>query len=625
MFNARSSRVWLAMGLAALALLGGVLGYRSLVSQSPAPLTLKFTPGAVLGYRVAWSGVQRGRLFEGGNARPTDTHATTRVDMALDVEWHVEAVQQDEAVLLVSVTGVDRHELRVLETDLFPSREEALAVLGGRQARVRLGLDGVPREVRFQEGAPELFMNMVQWMVGQATVSLGKSGEPSWEAEERGPFGSSLVRYERTGEELTRARLRYLSFDAFASGADTLAAAALDGRSHIRLRAGLLERVRSDETVRVDARAGGTELEGQTSFELSLRSIGRATRPPALVTWAAPMHPGEPVVGRETAAQLLDQRIGGMTAAQMLAELKSFANGGMMPQHTLWLWRATGLLKRDPALAAELVSFALAKGTTGKGRALALDMLASVGHAEAQAAMRAILGSPVLASSAQRPTLLQRISFLEAPERETIDLVVSSLRAGKQEGWGDLVYASAHALASASRAAAANGDDGTARQLVRSIAEELAAAQTPEASAALLGALTNATGAEVATIAQRHATSEDPRMRGAAASAVRKVDNREATEMLLALLGDSNAEVQAAALASLGDRKLSEETWRHVATLATSGRIPGSLDGMILNLAASYVSEIRVVTQVVAVVAARPDADPATRARARNMLERAPG
>lgn len=593
---------------------------RAADGQRLTPLELALEPGTVLRYRVAWSGEQRGRLFS-ANAGVTETHTTSTTDMALDLSLFVESAANGVFTVVLSIDALERHRLELLGATAFPTREQAEAALTGARARLRIGSDGVMRDVAFETGAPDVFMNVVQWIVAQSTVSLGPSAAPAWEAVERGPFGLSRVRYERDGDTLTRSRAEYVRFDAFATdAARALDVRTLQGRSEVVVRRGLLEQVRTEERVEVNGPDGQSELDGRVRFELRLLRVDRGARVPEPVAYGEVGPAGEPVVGADTLQKLLEQRVAGMTREQLLTDLRRFGNGGTMPNHTRWLWQATGLLEQDPTLARELVTVALADGATDKARALVMDLLASTGHGEAQRAMREILAAPALASSPLRPLLLQRVSFLESVEPDTLSAVWDVFEEGKREGRTDLVYASAHALAAASTTVAANGDAATANAVVARLGSEIAAATTDEERAHLLGALTNAQSPEVLRIAEPYATSEDAALREAAAEALRKIQTPEATRLLVELVADSAFDVQSAALASLRGRSLDAEAWRSIAGSLAAGRLGTRLDGTLLTLAAGALQERPETRAIVAHIASRRGASAATRARALAML-----
>ncbi|WP_437973275.1 HEAT repeat domain-containing protein [Sorangium sp. So ce295] len=584
-------------------------------------LSLRFEPGSVLHYHVAWSGEQRGRLFAAG-VGATETHTSSATDMALDMALFVESVEEDGATLVLSFTDVLRHRLDVLGTEAFPAREHATTALMGRHARVRVGTDGVSRDVAFEAGAPDVFMNLVQWVVAQSSVSLGPSATgTSWEANERGPFGASVVRYAQDEQDLTRERVRYSSFDAFSNpGPASLRVRELRGGSSIRVHGGAIERVESEERVRVDGPDGASELDGRARFELRLVRVDRGEAAPAGIAFDAPHPAGEPIVGADTLRELLAQRVDGLTRERLLSDLAQFGNGGVMPAHTRWLWRATGLLEREPTIARDLAKLALEPGATDKARVLIMDLLASAGHEEAQAAMRAVLASPALARSPLRAPLVQRVSFLEAPTSETADAVWDAFQDGQRQGYADLAYASAHALAAASGAASANGDAATANALVARLGREIASAETPEARAALLGSLTNARSPEVLAIAEPYTASEDAALREASAEALRRVDTPEAKDLLITLARDTAVEVQSTALAALRDRTLTATDWRDLAAAMSEGRFGSALDGTLLTLATSQAQALPEALELVAQLAARPGTSAAIRARARAIL-----
>ena len=617
----RSSRRRAFAGVALVALVGGGLAYRAQHAAGPAATAaaqdrLRLSPGETLHYGVAWSGTQRGRLF-GAATAASDTHATTTVDLSLAMDAVVESVTAEEALLVVSFTSVDRHMLSALSSEVFPTHEAATSALVGHRARVRLGLDGAPRDVAFEQGAPDLFVNTMQWVIAQSGVSLGAGA--AWDTTERGPFGRSVVHYARGESGLTRTRTKYESFDAFTAEEETTVTK-LAGTTSIRLKDGALDLVKTSEAVHVVGKGGELALDGTIEFELALRAIDHGALVATGAAFGSATPAGQPVIGAETRAQLLEQRVAGMTRAQVIGDLTTMGNSGTMPEHTRWLWRVTGLLQQDPKLSPELTKIALAPASTDKLRALVLDLFASVGHPEAQAEMRNILRSPALARSGALPSLIQRVSFLDAPEPATVAMVWDGFRDAKAKGSSDLMTASAHSLAAASRHLAQNGDAPGAHQLVQQLHGEVDGAANSASKAELLSAFSNAADPEVAAIAKPYATSDDGALREAAASALRKTDTHDATALLLGLAGDPDPAVQTSALGSLAERTLSAADWAVLSQLVAAGRIGAGFDGAMLNLATAYLGQVPVVTQMIAGIGARPEASSATRARAGAML-----
>jgi HEAT repeat protein len=158
-----------------------------------------------------------------------------------------------------------------------------------------------------------------------------------------------------------------------------------------------------------------------------------------------------------------------------------------------------------------------------------------------------------------------------------------------------------------------------ARRYAGRLSDELEASQRGEEKAALLRALGNAGLDSNIDVARKYAGDPDAEVREAAARSLRKVDTPEATTSLLGALGDDSAAVQAGALEGLQRRTLDDATLAQVAEAARAPGFARRLDGALLNLSQRYLPAAA-ATEMVRTVLARPDADPALRARARLLL-----
>ena len=107
----------------------------------------------------------------------------------------------------------------------------------------------------------------------------------------------------------------------------------------------------------------------------------------AVVPSTGPMDVVESGAGRRNALLL---RAAGLTGAQLVLDIRAHATMERLPDHNRWLWRATGLLKLEPALCSQLVTLFQDKTLGQETRALILDLLVGAGHATAQEAMRDI-------------------------------------------------------------------------------------------------------------------------------------------------------------------------------------------------------------------------------------------
>ena len=334
--------------------------------------------------------------------------------------------------------------------------------------------------------------------------------------------------------------------------------------------------------------------------------------PAAVATAAAPAEPAEPP--RHAA---LIERAGDLTAPRVLHKVRAYADDDPPPADR-WLWQAAARVELDPQLAESLADTAAADHATHASRELALDLLAHTGHAEAEAALRRALRA--LETRATPPAFagyVQRLSFVAAPEPETIELALD-LHARAE---GDAKNALAYAL---------GGVAGQARVAAR--AERAAALLTrlragvdsgdASAQGAHIGGLGNAGFAEdLARVAAR-ADSPSPEVRAAVAQALRAWSDRTASERLVAFVDDPHPVPQRAALATLRGRALDPALVGAIADRVDAGAPNRTNDPALVHVLAEHVDEPdarRALTRVLA----RSTDDARLRARVRSILRRA--
>lgn len=159
----------------------------------------------------------------------------------------------------------------------------------------------------------------------------------------------------------------------------------------------------------------------QLAAELTLDLLPRADgQPPRAERWPRVGLVGAAQVASSAAGRALEGRAARLTFEQLLADLVAQRDSGRMPEHERWLWRASGRLLLEPQ-HADALGRACVDGTLrGPGRALAIDLLANVGHGPAQAALRRVLSHEDVVAGADYATLLQHAVLIEAPDQATL-------------------------------------------------------------------------------------------------------------------------------------------------------------------------------------------------------------
>lgn len=560
----------LAVALAAAGLLAGVRGTpRSSGAGGAAGSSSAFRwslpAGTRLVYRLDWSTRQRVPELAPAAAEG-DLRLAGRLELRAhgrrDDGWLVEA-RLDAATRRMAVAGQD-----LLADD---------RALGDATAWAVLGDDGSLRAVEVGLDAPALWQNLAPALLGQLEVVVPATPGAAWVATQRGPFGRGAVRYAASaGRDLVRVRAAYDVIDGLPPADAAQVAARPQGEGRVRLGDGHLRGIVERERLVIARPDGAVRLEGEASLELELLEAGRFVVDPLAAH--APRRRLDPaaVAGDVDAARAaLRARVDGLTAEELLAGVLLLADGSL-PDEERWTWRASGLLRLEPALCGALAGVFAEGRLTREGRALALDLLSGAGTPEAQTAMIAALRSPPAREHAPDwRRYVQRLSFLDAPTAETVAFAREARREAAAAGDEHGARAAAYVIGNLAGSLGAAGDEAGARALADELGRDLARADEPADRAALLVAYGAAGRPDAADVAAGFVADTHAEVRRAAVDAVAEAPGERAQALLVGLAADGDSMVQEAALAALGGRALSAGELASIAGLVQGGGLAG--------------------------------------------------
>lgn len=287
-------------------------------------------------------------------------------------------------------------------------------------------------------------------------------------------------------------------------------------------------------------------------------------------------------VSARAEAAALEQRIGGLTAEAFADALTQYGASGQLPNHNRWLWQATGLLQKDAKLCAEVERFFLDAANSTAGRTLALDLLASAGTPEAQAALRRLLDSPTARTDASWPLWLQRLSLVQEPTKDTAQFAAAELgRATRRDDVG----ASAAAVGAVARGLAKR-DPAYAAELGARLQAGFSAAPDAVSREAWVLALGNTGDPAVRPQLDTAAADASPMVRAGAAWALRTIEGSGDT--LARLATDADPRVREAAITSLAHAPFS---LAQVSAAVLASQPDAAVDAAWANLLSAHLAE----------------------------------
>lgn len=371
------------------------------------------------------------------------------------------------------------------------------------------------------------------------------------------------------------------------------------GRTSIRLRDGWVHAVHAREAISVET-ADGEKAERSDSLRLLRTRVERR----------AP-RPSSDLVARIPAAQLrgdarqnaLIERTRGLTWERLEADLLGAADSGKVKRHNDWLWRAAGLLKLQPELARNMVGLYFDERMGSRGRDLVFDLLANVGHAEAQAAVRTILSNAERRAEPESWKALQRVGLVLEPEAATIDVVETIYDAPVSPA----EHRSAAAALGGMAQRAGAEDAGRATKIVDKLLAAVEGAEGADAAALVTG-LGNSGDPRVEDAVVAFAGAEDASTRARAARALRGLSTERASGTLASMVGDASAAVQQSALSGLRHQEANPAIVSALTAAVANGQVAETTAKDLVRLVADWAGAESTVdlTPLVGALAAHP-------------------
>lgn len=416
---------------------------------------------------------------------PAASGAAVPIDAQVELRGELVVFAPSATTRRVRFEAIDAASLTIGDEG---KRASMAALLEGLEAGIVLGENAAVTGVRVPLGTSLAAERLVK-LVASELVWCSRTGSAGpTTAGHR--LGESNVTFTWEGPDtFVRTRHSYRSWTAFdALDVRGLRAEITGGARGAIDAEGQLTSLRIDE--RVLARHPSEReplLTAETRLEVDLMERAAKLRPVA-----ARLGPVRALFDHPTSeaaqARARDARVAGLTGEALTEALDRTGATGEFADHAQMLVRATGLLRQEPGLIAELGARFASERTSDRERTLLLDLLVGAGTPEAQAEVVERLRSPVVREHPERHLWDQRLSFVTAPTPDTVRYAEQAFAQrtgidGTTAGY--VLGAMADHLAGRGQAEAASSAAGR-------IVERLEVTTDPSTTAHLLAALGNA-------------------------------------------------------------------------------------------------------------------------------------
>lgn len=426
------------------------------------------------------------------------------------------------------------------------------------------------------------------------------------EAKEHGMHGSGRVRYARVGPStIERTRDGYDDLSALRGVRADLVH--VSGKTRFELSGQTLTSSREEESLSVDSPSGGLAFTSKMLLSLTV------TGPAAAASEAACVLPSVSELEDRSASELHADDVGlkmyeeaaqGRSIADVRAMVARCEQEGSHPSSSE-LIQSVALLLAHPEHIRDVATLVADRKAGRRGRQIAMDLLASAGSPQAQAAMRGLFESQGVAiGDPHYPLLVQRFSFLDPPAVENLVLLERERAAARAKRDRTAHHAATFALGS-SIGHLAKRDPAAAARFDDHLVAELTRARHSDEKLPLLAAIGNAALARDLDLVASSAADVDPEVRAQTATSLRRFEGERAWQVLLDLLGDDASRVASHAIDGIAEHRPSPPELGLIAARVVSGRTHPEIDPKMVDLLAKSPPRGAAVREALRVMQAR--------------------
>ncbi len=615
---------------------GNVLTSRVLNQQTlPA---YQFTPGQRLVYNVDYQNHSQSDLrvlFQdiktNNSAAPAGVNTFTNdFQVSLQGQLVITVLEQKKDKILVS------YSLPNSAVKITSSGQEAVEqgqlIQGDLKQDIfaELNPQGKVISVSFDQNVSDIAQNFARTLLGISQfVTPSSDRNPSnWETKEDDPNGKYIARYESSWGKFEKTKLRYLESVSGKKpdASDVKTTIKPEGKltANFNLKNGYLTSLQGTESQQIIISKKNV---GQVKTDLDMTYVSQTVLNPQQLTQlqnarterdrlaqsvALSATPSE----AETEAKIQRQELGDATLKTLLADLeKAEASSDSNQNHTPLYLKLKALVYLQPETSQTLGKLLLEADAQSLTMQILSGALSAVGNSQAQTALVNTINTRSQDWDAMY-VLVPSLGSVNNPTQETENILNQLAFNSKDERIASTAQLALGTVAYNLTQTSPN----RANQIVKQFAQKLSKTESEEQTRQYLLVLGNTGSANAFDTIVSFTKASAPKIRGAATSALRLIDNKQVDKVITTILtGDADDSVRLEAATTLGYREINPETFKIQKQAFTSEKSVTVRLGLLRNL--WQVREQFPEVKKLAEKAAQNDASPEVKEAAASILE----
>lgn len=560
-------------------------------------------------------------VFMGGQAGTKTMKG--KMDCSLNMNISPFEERKGNTVATVDFGKIDSCSFVLNEEELFVNREVISHIFNGRTAFAEIDPSGRIVNLLFKNNEDPVFISSVKLFLGDSQFIV-KPGF-SWNETEKSQHGEYSAYYGRKSinpfsTEYSKEKTDYTKIHSVTAPLTSLDKN-ISAKYDVTFKGGIVRQFTGKESVSIKNKAGTTLFDLSISIESRLAGTEPQTEKFTLADMQKMISSkiGNIELDEKIKKDILKKAAKEMTYTEFEKTLKTYSDTKTIYDKGQFIRRSVAYLKLHPERCKDVYNFFVSEGVTSDARVLAMGILTSVGHTEAQTAMRDILMHDNVKTDIYYSVYLQNFSVLKDPDDKTVNFLKKeleqSLLANKN------VTSSSLTIGAIAGKLIKKGKEQEAMEINKRLATLLKSADNDKDKERFIDALGNTGISSNLKIAEGYLNDPNNRVRASLSNVVRFNQTKESEDFLFKLAQDKDSLVKMQTINTLAVYDLKDEHLKKLNEYIKNDTFRTDDYLYLLQIYSKYENKKDIVKEALLEMKKRPTSNSHLRTTLDNMLK----